>query len=231
MQGVESKHPPGAVIMVTGELTRYAMSMQSLNSLQVPPNSGLIWKTGVLIAYSLNTALDAVLEDPRFQWVWIMGDDHLYHPNIVLKLLDHEKDVVLPLCLNRVPMFDPTIQVHSEKRAKYLEELPESGLYTLKADETCGDAGMLIRRNVLEATGPNWYDVKKSGSHNSEDQDFVEKIKEAGFEVNVDMDNRIGHVSHVIVDPYKTKDGWEVRMVSNSGKHIANFGQLHRNDP
>lgn len=228
MQGVESKHPPGAVVMITGELTRYAMSMQSFSTLKVPPNSTLLWRTGVLIAHSLNTAIDGMMADPKYQWIWIMGDDHLYRPDIILKLLDHGKDVVAPLCLNRVPMFDPTIQVHSEKRAKYLEELPDSGLYKLQSDETCGDAGMLVRRNVLEATGPTWYDVKKSGSHNSEDQDFVEKIKEAGFDVFVDMDNTIAHVSHVMVDPIKTKNGWEVRMVSNSGAHIANFGQLHR---
>ena len=217
--------------MITGELTRYALSMQCLHGLRAPGGSVCSWQTGVLIAKSLNNAFQAVMDNPALQWAWVMGDDHIFDPLCLIRLLDRNVDVVAPFCLNRLPPFDPTIVDHSKKRMKYLEEMPATGLYQLQKHETCGDAGLLLRRNVLEATGPVWYDSRKSGAIAAEDQAFVRKIHDTGFDVHYDLDNHIGHLANVNVFPVRKGDSWEVRLTGGAeSRHVCDLGVIPRAD-
>lgn len=224
MQAVQSNHPPGGVCMITGEQLRFAHAAQCLALLRVPGPSALAWPTGVLVATNINLAFKSIMDNPSLQWAWLMGDDHTYAPDILLKLLDRNVDVIVPLCLNRAPPIEPTIieKVEGGKRLKPLSSLPTSGLYRLKDDEVCGDAGMLVRRHVLEAIGHPWHRDLKSGSHDAEDREFVDRIKAHGFGVHVDMDNVIGHIAPTELLPVKVKGEWQVRV--NIGGHpVVNF--------
>ena len=240
MQGVSSKHPPGVVALITGDLTRYGISMQSIMALQVPPGSLNAWNMGVLIARGLNSAFQTMIDRPEMQWVWVMGDDHTFEPEVVLRLLDREVDIVAPLCLNRLPPMDPTIVEHDHEpigRMKYLEDLPASGLYRLKPSdpangivgETCGDAGLLIRRRVLEAIPAPWYDKRISGAIAAEDQAFVQRVKDAGFDVHIDLDVQIGHIGQVDFRPVNKNGKWEVRMTGGGMRHICDMAPMPRN--
>ena len=227
MQGVLSSLPPGAVCMITGEIVRYAQSMQALHALVAPNGSFLSWHMGMLVARSINDAFAVVMEKPELQWAWIMGDDHTYSPDIVMKLIERDKDVVMPLCLNRVPPMDPTIvewdAEHKTRRLKPLEDMPTSGLYKLAINETCGDAGMLIRRHVIEKSGPKWYERMKSGSHQAEDDEFVTKLKMLGFDIHVDLDNRIGHIGAVDFRPALVDGKWVVRCIGAGFRQVADL--------
>ena len=246
MQGVASAHPPGAVCLITGDLTRYAVSMQSIMGLKVPAGTINPWNMGVLIARSLNDAFSRMMnytppEGGRaLDWVWVMGDDHTFEPDVLLQLLDREVDVVAPLCLNRLPPMDPTIVEHDHEprgRMKYLEDLPTSGLYKLKPTdlangimgETCGDAGLLVRRKVLEAIPYPWYDKRISGAIAAEDQAFVQRIKDAGFDVHIDVDVQIGHIGQVDFKPVLKNGKWEVRMTGGGLRHICDMRPMPRN--
>ena len=35
------------------------------------------------------------------EWLWMIGDDHAFHPDIVVRLLSHDVDVVAPHCLQK----------------------------------------------------------------------------------------------------------------------------------
>ncbi len=232
MQGVASEHPPGAVIMITGDHVRYAVSMQSLVHLKVPPGSANIWFQGVLMSKSLNMAFQQIMDNPTLQWGWIMGDDHTYDSDALLHLLDRNVEVVAPLCLNRLPPIDPTIIEHQHEsgaRMKYLEDLPPGGLYKLTATETCGDAGLLIRRSVLERTGPPWYEHRKTGGFSdADDQAFIQKIKGAGIDVHVDLDVRIGHVGNVVYMPVRQGDKWAVNLSGGGKIPLMTGAHAHR---
>ena len=216
--------------MVSGDITRYALSMQKFTALVVPDGSVMAWNTGVLIAKSINNAFQTMLDNPALQWAWIMGDDHTYDPDVVLRLLDREVDVVAPLCLNRLPPMDPTVVDHDKRRMKYLEDMPTSGLYQLAQNETCGDAGLLVRRSVLEAMPSPWYNNRISGAINAEDQAFVQRIKDGGTQVHIDLDVHLGHIGHVNFLPV-VKDGkWEIRLMGGGARHICDLGPFPRAD-
>ena len=238
MQGVQTHHPPGAVAMCTGETFRYSISAQAYARLQVPADSLSCWFMGVLVAKNLNLAISSALANPKMQWVWFMGDDHVYQPDIIFRLLDRDKDVVAPLCLNRVPPHEPTIAVwkdtggevplpYKEARAgdpswyrlKQFAELPTSGLYKLASNETCGDSGMLIRRSVLEKLSYPWYDRLRTGAFgafSADDQEFILKIKAAGFDIWMDLDIPIGHIAPITVYPVMKDGKWKVRLQAGS---------------
>jgi hypothetical protein len=230
MQGIESRHPPGGVAIITGELTRYVQSMRSVMQLVVPPNSMSVWRAGVLVAENVNRAIRDVLANPDMRWVWLMGDDHTFPADIVMKLLDREVDVVAPMCLNRAPPMDPVIvqpDGNGGRRLKYLEDMPASGLYRLQPGETCGDAGLLIRRHVLEKIGDPWCARKKSGGNSGEDQDFTARIQEEGFGIHIDVDNPIGHITGTTIEPVRGDNGWEVRLVAGN-RVMCQLGPVRR---
>lgn len=208
------------VAIITGDLVRYAHAMRSIENLHAPDRSCEFWKMANNVANSINEAFTATLANPLYQWCWLMGDDHVFPDSVLLSLLDRDVDVVVSLCLNRFPPFDPTII--KDRRAKHIEDLPSSGLYELGEGETTGDAGLLIRRRVLEEIEAPWYDRLRSGALGVDDQCFVDRVKRAGFKVHVDLDNPIGHMSPFIMLPIRKQSGWEVRLICG-GQHAADL--------
>lgn len=210
MQAVPCDHGPGVAAVIMGDLARYAQAMRSIGNTQVPGKSCEFWRLANNVANSINDAFEATLAAPEYEWCWLMGDDHVYQPDIILKLLDRDVDVVVPMCLNRFPPFDPTVV--KDGKIKPIESMPTSGLYELQDGETTGDAGILIRRHVLEAIGAPWYDRLRSGGLGVDDQCFISRVKSAGFKVHVDVDNRIGHMTPVILMPVTDGDKWRIRL-------------------
>jgi hypothetical protein len=225
--------------MCTGDIFRYSVSAQCFMSLRTPAGSAVSWQIGTLIGRSLNQAFQNMMDNPALQWIWIMGDDHTYAPDAILRLLEHGKDVIAPVCLNRLPPLDPTIVEHigpGKGRLKPLEDLPTSGLYKLADNETCGDAGLLIRRNVLEALSPEkmgeaWHASRKSGALDAEDQSFIQKIKANGFDVFVDLETTIGHIVNITAEPVIREGKWEIALSAGNRPMINIAPVPHQREP
>ena len=220
MQGVSSKHGPGVAAFIMGDCARYSQAMRSIGHTQAPSGSCEFWKLANNVATSINDAFEATIANPAFEWCWLMGDDHVYQPDLIVNLLDRDVDCIVPMCLNRFPPFDPTIV--KDGQIKRLEDMPTSGLYELQEGETCGDAGLLIRRRVLEAIEAPWYDRLRSGALGVDDQCFTDRVKRAGFKIHVDVDNRIGHMTPLILMPVSNGESWRVRLIVG-GKHAADI--------
>lgn len=127
MQGIETRHGPGGIAIITGEQLRYVQAMRCIEALRVPPGSTGIWRAGVLVAHNINLAFQTAMDNPKLEWVWLMGDDHTFPSDILIKLLDREVDCIVPLCLNRAPPMDPTI-ITADRNLKRIEDLPASSL-------------------------------------------------------------------------------------------------------
>jgi len=212
--------------MVTGELARYADTLSDLEAVSVPLNSGLSWLRGVLISDLLNQSLERVYSQPGLEWVWVMGDDHRFPPNVLLHLLDRDVDCVIPVCVHRQPPFWTNVMHVADdgtKRFKPITDLPTSGLYKLGDGETCGDAGILIRKRVLDAIPRPWYDTRRSGAYASDDTAFTSRVREAGFDIYVDCDMPIGHITPMTVTPIAHDGKWSLQ-ISASDKLVGRLG-------
>jgi hypothetical protein len=74
---------------------------------------------------------------------------------------------------------------------------------------------MLISRRVFEALEDPWFEMGKiNPEYGSPDLWFAKKAVLAGFDIWLDMDHPIGHMSHMSVWPYQDPETneWKAEM-------------------
>ena len=204
---------PGTIVVASGDLARYPGFTVSLLHLLRPPGTEFRFQVGLNVAASCNQGI----RDMVGEWVWIMGDDHILPPDTLARLLAHDVDVVVPLCVRRKPPFIPVIfkePLPGDSPWKFppwkWSQLPKDG--GLHRIHVAGSAGMLIRRHVLEKIGDPWFEVGQQSSEQlNEDSYFCTKLATAGIPLHVDLDTHIGHITPSVLWPAHRADGtWTV---------------------
>jgi hypothetical protein len=212
MRDAGAKYPPGAVGIISGELTRYADFSVSLLRLGVPSGSSFIWTRGVGVAGNLNEVIRRFLARPEHQWVWLLGDDHVFDSDMLLRLLARDVDVVSPLCSFRSPPFLPHVYRAVEGSTLFekcgWEAVQPSGLQKVDAS---GTAGILIKRHIFERLRDPWYEVGKTAPDAlGEDLWLCKKIGDLGVSIYVDCDERIGHQTTITLYPEPAATGVKI---------------------
>lgn len=198
----------GVVGVIARDDARFSMFGVSLTGLQLPEGSYVGWQIGEPIAGNCNRLVRTVLERDH-EWLWLMGDDHAFEPNLLHRLLERDVDIVVPLCLKRWPPFEPVI--FSElagglRRCVDLDDYPDGGLIEV---HSAGSGGMLIRRRVFEQLDDPWFETGRVRSDElAEDLYFCDKARAAGFKIHADLDCLLGHITPAIVWPRQTPEGW-----------------------
>jgi len=144
--------------------------------------------------------------DEGYDHLWFMDDDHAFAPSMLEKLTVHDEALITPICLTRVHPFSPVQYVEKiEGDFQYLPiPLAESASNGLVEIQAGGCAGMLIRRDVIEAIEPPWFEY----TDRSEDIVFCEKAKAAGFKLFADLSVRLGHITTAVVEPAIRDEQW-----------------------
>lgn len=147
-------------------------------------------------------------------WVWIMGDDHVWAPDLLPRLIEHDVDIVVPNCLMRNPPWKSVVFSRQDENDWYVMAqqdgaLPEDGLVEIHA---AGSAGMLIRGYVLDAIGDPWFRPDPHGVGLNEDIFFCQRAREAGFKIYCDSGALLGHISKYTVWPEFREGHWQVSM-------------------
>lgn len=204
--------PLGTVILPTGEQSRFNTFHANLIRLLDRTGARIRWNAGLDIAWNINDALKRRVGE----WVWIIGDDHSFEPDIIERLFAHNLDVVVPLVLqrnqpHRCVLYDVDgvpLQVEPHERG-------------LKSVGIAGSAGMLIREHVLETIGDPWF-VIGGEERQSEDIAFCRKLNAAGFGIWCDLETTMGHISNVEVWPkYDPERGWSVAYRRTAQARLA----------
>ena len=208
---------PGTIGVMSGDLSRY--SIFSMCLIQMLSYSGELvkhfdWLTGSNITGNCNDLAKNCVKDKDSDWMWMIGDDHAFRPDIVEKLVMCDVDAVVPHCLQRASPFPQVIYEGEDHDAD--EEgthilhtnLPEDELIEVYA---AGAAGMLVKRHVLEAIGEPYFET--FGKQN-EDLEFCRKIRDAGFKIHCHTGIPLGHIGQMIVWPHYLDDNerWGIRM-------------------
>jgi hypothetical protein len=206
---------PGTIGVQSGELSRFADFSRALVHLGRPEGTQLIWIKSIDIVGSANKIIQGMKGD----WLWLMGDDHVFDPDILQRLLAHDVDVVVPLCLQRYPPFAPVVYSGQDPKSGSFyvhDHLPEHGLVEVHAS---GDAGMLIKKHVLDAIPPPHYETEGKGLN--QDVNFCKKIKAAGFKIYVDVDTVLGHINTYTVWPTRNEYGWAIGLQLDADNTIT----------
>ncbi|MCI4354555.1 MAG: hypothetical protein L3K06_04240, partial [Thermoplasmata archaeon] len=202
-------HAPVLVGVLAQDTARFSTFAASLTSLDVPSGSAIKWIIGHPIASSTNMLVWSLLnEHPDCEYLWLLGDDHVFGRDILMRLLDHDEDLIVPLCLTRIPPYRPVIFADWEdpddddnwaRRRVDLNDHPDGGVIDV---HSAGSGGMLIRRCVLDDLEHPWFE-SISAADTGEDVYFCDKARAVGYTVKADLDTKLGHMTTATVWPVK----------------------------
>jgi hypothetical protein len=185
----------GTVGVCAQDTGRFTAFTEAMRALQTPSDTHVMWRYGSHIVNGMNYLADNMVGD----WLWIMGDDHTFDPHLLLRLLDHRVDVVVPVCLMRQQPFLPVVRVNDNGDVLDLAKLkPSDGLIEI---HSAGSAGMLIRKPVLDKLKAEFDRVFEENPDISEDFLLCQRIRELGFSIHCDLGSRLGHLTVVGVWP------------------------------
>ena len=210
----EQSQASGTIGLVCAPLARFTDFWLSWISLMRPGTARILIQQGMDVTGNFNR----LVNDMAGEWLWIMGDDHTFAPDILMNLLAHEVDVVVPLCLKKDAPFDPVVYEGEEMGEDglvyhHVARLPEHGLTEIYA---AGSAGMLIRKHVFDAIERPVFTTEK-GMQN-EDLLFCRKVREAGFKIYCDVDQKMGHIGVNAVYPAWQGNRWGAVMDLGGGQ-------------
>ena len=130
--------------------------------------------------------------------VLFIDDDMIIPPDALVKLLEHDVDIVCGLAFRRLAPYDPCIFTIHEEKDVYPIEVINKGLVDIDA---CGSAFILIKTKVFKKMPKPWYvwGDKSLGIYEDkgglgEDISFSLRAKRMGFRVCCDTDVILGHI-------------------------------------
>ena len=220
-QGEESQ-AAGTIGLLTQPLARYTDFWLAEKALVRPASTKFVNMQGMDVTGGWNRIIDAVEGD----WLWVMGDDHTFAPDILVNLIARDVDVVVPLVLKKDAPFDPVVYEGEEGEDENtglpfhrVARLPATGLHEIYA---AGSAGMLIRRHVIDALERPLFRT----SHGVQNEDLLlcKAIRDAGFKLYCDVDQKMGHISIHTAYPMWTGDRWGCILDLGNGQLSPFFG-------
>lgn len=222
----------GTVALLSAEQGRYTVAQQCFDALDLPKGTVRVRYAG---RSNIAEARNAIVESFRGDWLAMIDDDHVYPPDMLMRLFRHlsnpRVDILTPLVVRRTMPHQNVLVTASENPEKPHETRQvvlkpgDSGLLEVEA---AGAGIMLIRRRVFEKLTRPWFEWGRT----SEDFALCLKAKAAGCRIYCDLDNRVGHILPMIVWPARAADGRFVPMYTHfvsTGNPESTIAAITRN--
>lgn len=167
---------------------------------------------------NLNKIIECAKE---FDYVFIVEDDSMFAPDTVVRLLQHDKDVVAGLCVSRQPPFMPYIYETdgTDIRPRALKE-DDKGLIKVAAT---GMGGILIKMSVFDKlTKPYFRTFYEGEVEWGQDVLFAKSLVAAGIKVFCDTDVTIWHATQCAIGAIRNDKGWETVIRIANENVVAN---------
>ena len=213
-------YPAGTIIVAAAIQPRYYEFTLSLDGLAAPEGTKLHIERSCDITLNFNNGVKKMVGE----WCWFLGDDHSFSPNLLMQFLKHDVDVVVPITPCKVPPWYPCI-MHGEGHGWHEEmplyrwsELSGTGLLPLPKGDFIGQAGMLVKKHVLDRIGYPWF---KAGQLDpgrlQEDMTFCKEIQDLGYTIYVDQDVIFDHHAPIAVTARRHAGKWVPAIKSGTG--------------
>lgn len=186
--------------------------------LQLPPDSSISRARLGTVPGNLNKIIECAKD---FDYVFIVEDDSMFAPDTVIRLLQHNKDVVAGLCLSRQYPFKPYIyELAGTDDINFRPLKPEDeGLIKVAAT---GMGGILIKMSVFDKLKkPYFYTTFIEEVEWGQDILFAKSLVRAGIEVFCDTDVPIWHATQCAIGAIKNGNGWETVIRVNNQNNVV----------
>jgi len=220
MQHIKSDFPKGTIVVAASFLARYYEFSMSLEGLQVPDGTRLNLARSCDVAHNFNQGVRKMEGD----WVFFMGDDHGFDPHVLLKLLERDKPVIQPLVVSKIAPWRPCIMHGPYKVGMPVyrwDEIPTKGVWELPKGDFVGQAGMLVKKEVLDDIGDPWFlPGQLEQDRLQEDLYFCQRLQEKGYTIYQDSDQILSHCGHIEAKAVRTENGW-VPAIKSGDRTLA----------
>jgi len=159
-------------------------------------NFGINWMVDMICGGSAARNKNFIVKkalDADYTHIFFLNNDTFPSPNVINKLIAHDKDVVAGITPGFCNRFFWMGQIEKDKVLEF-RECPKE----LTRGKRAGGPGMLVKRKVFEKVEFPWFDFVQiePGVEMSEDYYFSDKAVESGFEVWIDPNVVINHNHH-----------------------------------
>jgi len=206
----------------TGEHIRRAEFLPSFIGLMRPENCFTATVHGQSPAKSRNLLIDRAIENDCTH-ILLLDDDMIPPSDTLIKLVEHNKDVVSALYLlrsfpHRPALFD---KAYENGKCKFMSLTPE--LSGLVEGVNCGLGCVLIATRVFEKMERPYVRLGELEQDEwCDDVGFFNRVKKAGFKVFCDLDCPVGHMTNLTIWPEKVNGVWLTNYKHPDGNiHIA----------
>jgi len=214
----DSGYSPGTIIVAAGIQPRYYEFQLSLDSIAAPSGTKLHIERSCDITQNFNNGVKKM----EGEWAWFLGDDHSFSPTLLLWLLQRNVDVVVPITPCKSPPWMPCVMHgpvwHEEMPLYTWDELSGHDLFELPKGDFIGQAGMLVKKTVLDKIGYPWF---KAGQMDpgrlQEDLTFCREIQQLGYTVHIDQDVIFDHFFPISITARRHAGRWVPAMVTGTG--------------
>lgn len=209
----------------TAEVARKAAFYDYFNQLQKPEGTILTFAHGQSPAKSRNLMIEAALEQ-NCTHILFIDDDTAFKPDMAMRLLSHDKDIVTGLYYMRNFPHRPVIfgEALEDGKCLYRYLRPEdTGLIEIVA---AGLGCCLIKTEVFRKMEKPWVRLGELESDQwCDDIGFFKRVREAGFKMYCDVDCMVGHMAHVTLWPAKSNNQWWTQY-DTMGEAMVNIPQV-----
>lgn len=213
----DTGYQPGTVVITAASLARYAEFWLSVEALKVPYGTRLVAARGADIPHQLNEGVRRMTGE----WCWFLGDDHTFEPDLLLRLLARQVGVVIPVVPRRDPPFVPCLMhgpLAPHMRRYSWTELPVTGLYQLPLNDSAGQAGALVTKDVLNKLGDPWFEGGQlTPGRLMEDMYFIQRLHDLREPIYIDCETVMPHIANITITPQVHAGRWYAGHMTANG--------------
>lgn len=199
----------------TAEYARRADFYDYFNMLQKPNLTPVVFAHGQSPARGRNLIIRQALE-LNCSHILFLDDDVAFKPDMLMKLLSHDVDIVTGLYLMRNYPHKPIIFSVADADGRCINHYPkdsESGLIEVVA---CGLGACLIKSEIFRKLEEPWIRLGELElDHWCDDIGFFRRVRMAGFKIHCDLDVTVGHMASATIWPERVDGQWRVTYHTN----------------
>jgi glycosyltransferase involved in cell wall biosynthesis len=209
----------------TGEFARWADFYDYFHALDKPEGSLIMPSHGQSPASNRNKMIRAAIEH-NCSHVFFLDDDMVFEPDVLKKLLAHDKDIVTGLYLLRTYPHYPVIHDEAYDDGKCRFMLLQKNKTGLQKVVNCGLGICLIKTEVFKKMEEPWITLGEIDKDEwCDDISFFNRARNSGFDLYCDFNVKAGHMSGITIWPALTNGVWNTEYRTKTGQTFQ-FPQL-----
>lgn len=213
--------------VITGEYARRADFYDYYNLLIKPPDALLILNHDRSPAKGRNMIIEAARQH-NCTHILFIDDDMAYAPDSLLKLLEHDKDIVSGLYLSRAYPHQPIVFDLADEDGSVFPMYLMGNEKRLVLIKAAGFGFLLVKTSIFDKMEKPYV---RLGELNSEewcdDIGFFKRVREANIESFCDLEVMVGHMGTMIIWPHRDTNGKWMTSYDTNGTGRLNTPQIN----